>query len=270
MAKEGSLKLAGKVAMVTGGNRGMGKGLALGLAREGADVVISWLSHREEADAVVAEIRELGREALALKADMGKVAEIEALVTKAAERFGKIDILINNAAVYPACLFLDKTEEEVDHVLAVNLKGPFFCTQYVARDMAEKGIKGSVINISSGHSLLGLPIGTSDYAATKGGLNALTRVVGAELARYGIRVNCLIMGITKTPGMMQQKGLDMFEKYLLPTFPIPRFGEPADYVGLIVWLASDESSYSTCSCFTVDGGTTNVLLMPAPSEAQLL
>lgn len=267
MKKEREDKLAGKAAIVTGGNRGIGKGLALGLAREGADVALSWLSHREEAAAVVAEIRKMGRDAIAIQADMGKVADIEAMVATAVGRFGKIDILVNNAAVYPAHMFLSKTEEEVDRVLDVNLKGPFFCMQFVAKDMVKKGVKGSIINISSGHSVLGVPIGISDYAATKGGLNALTRAAGAELARYGIRVNCLILGLSRTPGMMQQQGMDMFEKYLLPAFPVPRFGEPEDYVGLLVWLASDESSYSTCACFTVDGGTTNVLLMPQPPAA---
>ena len=257
-------KLAGKTAIVTGGNRGIGRGLALGLAREGADVVFSWLSHPEEAEAVAAQIRGLGREAVTIQADMGKVADIEAMVATAVARFGKIDILVNNAAIYPAHMFLNKTAQEVDQVFAVNLRGPFFCMQYVAKNMVEQGVKGSIINISSGHSVLGMPIGISDYAATKGGLNALTRAVGAELAHYGIRVNCLIIGPTRTPGMMQQPGMDLFEKYLLPTFPVPRFGEPEDYVGLLVWLASDESNYSTCSCFTVDGGTTNALMFQPP------
>ncbi len=258
------MKLKGKAAIVTGGNRGIGKGLALGLAREGAEVALNWLNHREEADSVVAEIREMGREAMAIQGDMGKVADIENMVRKVSEQFGKIDILVNNAAIYPSKMFLDKTEEEVDRVFAVNLKGPFFCTQCVAKDMVKRSIKGSIINISSGHSLLGVPIGLSDYAATKGGLNTLTRVIGAELAHYGIRVNCMILGLSRTPGMMRQEGMDMFEKYLLSAFPVPRLGEPEDYIGLLVWLASDESSYSTCSCFTVDGGATNVLLMPRP------
>lgn len=260
-------RLEGKCAIVTGGNRGIGRGLALGLAREGADVALSWLSHQEEADAVVAEIRQIGRDAIAIKADMGRVPEIEAMAAHAVEHFGKIDILVNNAAVYPARAFLGKTEEEVDRVFAVNLKGPFFCTQFVAKDMVAKGVKGSIINISSGHSILGVPIGISDYASSKGGLNAMTRAVGAELARYGIRINALVLGLTRTPGMMEQQGMDMFEKYLLPTFPIPRLGEPEDYVGLLVWLASDESSYTTCASFAVDGGTTNVLLMPQPPAA---
>lgn len=189
MQKEKALKLAGKAAIITGGNRGIGKGLALGLARKGVGVALNWLSHREEADAVVAEIRELGRDAIATQSDMAKVADIDTMVATAAERFGKIDILVNNAAIYPAQMFLNKTEEEVDCVFAVNLKGPFSCMQYVANAMVKKGVRGSIINISSGHSVLGMPIGVSDYAATKGGLNALTRVVGAELAHYGIRVN---------------------------------------------------------------------------------
>lgn len=254
-------RLQGKVALITGAKQGVGKGLALGMAREGADVAILDV---EDAEATVAEIRALGSRAIAVRADVSKVAEIEAAVAQVTDQFGKIDVLVNNAAIYPPAPFLKKTEAEVDRVFAIDLKGPYFCTQFVARDMVKRQVKGSVINISSGHSMIGIPIGVTDYTAAKGGINAFTRGAGSELAPYGIRVNAILLGLTRTPGMLAQPGIDKFEAALLPLFPVPRLGEPEDYVGLVVWLASDESTFATCSCYAVDGGVTGAMPIPRP------
>jgi len=257
-------RLDGKVAIVTGAGRGTGKAYAIALAKEGAKVVGTVGKRVEELDATVKEIKKLGGEALAVKADVTKLGDIDAMVKKTVQQFGKIDILINNAGIYKSTPFLQKTEAEFDHILDVNLKGVYFCTQYVARHMVEKGIKGSIINISANQAILGVPVMQSDYTATKGGVNALTRALAAELAPNGIRVNTVGYGLTLTEGV-RDLGADVvkhLESMAADLFPLRRVGVPQDYVGLIVWLASDESSYCTASTFMVDGGIHAIQLMP--------
>ena len=263
------MKLEGKVAIVTGAARGNGKGFALGLAREGANVSIMDI-RGEEAEATAREIRGLGREAIVVVGGVTRLSDIETTVKQTTERFGKIDILVNNAGIYPPAPFLEKTETEVDLVFATNLKGPYFCTQYVAKYMANRGSKGSIINISSSHSFIGLPMGVVDYTATKGGLNALTRATAAELAPYGIRVNAIALGLTKTPGVEEMPipgGIEGLEKAISSSLLISRLAVPEDYVGLLVWLASEESSFCTGSTFIVDGGLVNSFVMPPPPSA---
>jgi NAD(P)-dependent dehydrogenase (short-subunit alcohol dehydrogenase family) len=255
-------KLTGKSAVVTGGGMGNGRAFALGLANEGADVAIFDMN-REAAENTAAEIKKLGPKALALQGDVSKPADIEKAVAEASRQFGKIDILVNNAGIYPSAPFLEKKEDEVDKVWAINLKGPFFFTQAVAKDMVNKGVKGSVINISSSHALLGMAIGMVDYSASKGGVNAMTRAAAAELSRYGIRVNAICLGLTRTPGTQALPGgLEPMEKLFTSILAIPRLAVPEDYVGLLVWLASDESGYCTGSHFVVDGGQVSCFIPP--------
>jgi NAD(P)-dependent dehydrogenase (short-subunit alcohol dehydrogenase family) len=249
-------KLDGKVAIVTGAGRGTGKAFAIGLAKEGAKVVGTVNKRIDEIDATINEIKKMGGQALAVKADVSVISDIEAMVKQATDRFGKIDILVNNAGIYKSAPFFQKTEADFDRVVAINLKGTFFCCQKVAQDMAARGIKGTIINISANQAILGVNVMQTDYTATKGGVNALTRALAAELAKYGIRVNTLAIGLTITEGVQDLgPGVVKHLREMASTiFPLKRVGDPQDFVGILNWLASDESSYCTASTFNVDGG----------------
>jgi NAD(P)-dependent dehydrogenase (short-subunit alcohol dehydrogenase family) len=249
-------RLDGKVAIVTGAGRGTGKAFAIGLAKEGAKVVGTVNKRIEELDETINEIKKMGGLALAVKADVTVISDLDAMVKQSTDKFGKIDILVNNAVIYKSAPFFQKTEEDFDRVVAVNLKGTFFSCQRVAKDMAARGVKGSIINISANQAILGVNVMQSDYTATKGGVNALTRALAAELAQYGIRVNTVAYGLTLTEGV-KELGAEVvkhLEGMASSIFPLKRVGVPADYVGLVNWLASDESSYCTASTFNVDGG----------------
>jgi len=257
-------RLEGKVAIITGAGRGTGKATALAFAREGAKVVGTVDRRTEELEATVKEIEKAGGEALAVKADVAKLSDIEAMVKQTTDKFGKIDILVNNAAIYKSTPFVNKTEADVDRTFAINLKGVFFCTQYVVKDMIARGIKGSIINISANQAVLGVPVMQTDYTATKGGINALTRALAAELAPHGIRLNTVGYGLTLTEGV-RDLGADVvkhLEAMASDLLPLGRVGKPEDYMGLLVWLASDESSYCTAATFMVDGGVHAIQLMP--------
>lgn len=256
-------KLEGKVAVVTGAGRGTGKAFAFAAAQEGAKVAVLVSRHIDEASAVAEKIEKLGGEAIALKCDVSKIEDIEKMVKTTVEKFGKIDILINNAGIYPIMPFLTCTEEDYDRVMGVNLKGVYFCCQYVVRQMIEKGIKGRIVNIASTQGFIGTPIGNSAYSGTKGGVIALTRALASELASYGIGVNSVALGMTRTEGLRDAGFEDQLEENLAPLTPVKRLAEPEDYVGPVIWLASDEGSFANGSCFLIDGGFANVIMTPA-------
>jgi NAD(P)-dependent dehydrogenase (short-subunit alcohol dehydrogenase family) len=255
-------KLEGKVAVVTGAGRGTGRAFALAMAQEGAKVAVLVSRHLDEAAAVVDEIRNAGGEAIALKCDVSKIKDVESMVEKTVEEFGKIDILVNNAGIYPIVPFLTCTEADYDRIMGVNLKGVYFCSQYVVRQMIEKGIKGKIVNIASTQGLIGTPIGNSAYSGSKGGVIALTRAFASELASYGIGVNSVALGMTRTAGLKDTGFETQLEESLAPLTPVKRLAEPEDYVGPVIWLASDEGSFATGSCFLVDGGFANVIMAP--------
>ena len=257
-------KLNGKVAIVTGAGRGTGKAFAIGLAKEGAKVVGTVNKRVEELDQTVNEIQKRGGQALAVKADVSAINDIDAMVKRTIDKFGRIDVLVNNAGIYKSAPFFQKTEEDFDRTVAVNLKGTFFCCQRVAKDMAGRGIKGSIINISANQAILGVNVMQTDYTATKGGVNALTRALAAELAQYGIRVNTVSYGLTLTEGV-KELGAEVvkhLEAMAGSMFPLKRVGMPEDYVALVNWLSSDESSYCTAATFNVDGGIHAIQLSP--------
>lgn len=256
-------KLEGKVAVITGAGRGTGRAFALAAAQEGAKVTLVFSRHIDEALAVAEKIEKLGGEAIALKCDVSRIEDIEKMVKKTVKKFGKIDILINNAGIYPIVPFLTCTEEDYDRVMGVNLKGVYFCCQYVVRQMIEKGIKGRIVNVASTQGLIGTPIGNSAYSATKGGVIALTRELASELAPYGIGVNSIALGMTRTEGLRDSGFENKLEESLVPLTPVKRLAEPDEYVGPVIWLASDEGSFATGSCFLVDGGFANVIMAPA-------
>ncbi len=245
------LNFSGKVALVTGGSRGLGKAMALALAARGADVIVT--SRKAAAcEEVAAEISAMGRQAMAFGCHVGHWGEIDGLVDAAYERFGHIDILINNAGMSPLYDKLSNvTEELFDKVIAVNLKGPFRLMALVGERMAA-GAGGAIINISSTASLNPSP-NSEPYGAAKAGLNALTR---SYAFAYGpqVRVNCIAAGPFLTD---ISKAWDMaaFEKNAQKNLALGRGGEPEEIVGAALYLASDAASFTTGTVIRVDGGT---------------
>ncbi len=245
-------RLDGKVAIVTGGSRGIGKAIALGLAEQGSRVALA--SRKQEAlDAVAEEIRQKGGESLALACHMGKPDQIKNLFDKVVETYGGVDILVNNAATNPYFgLFLDAPEEAWDKTLEVNLKGPFLMTQAAARIMMKKG-GGSIINVSSVGAFKANPM-QGIYGVTKAGMVNMTKTFAQELALAKVRVNAICPGLTETK--FSEVLIQTKEIYdlALERIPMKRHAQPSEIVGAALYLASDASSYVTGTCITVDGG----------------
>ena len=246
------LDLDGKVALVTGGSRGLGRAMCHGLAREGVKVALA-TRKLEACEAVAAEIAAQGGEALPLQADMGRMAELDALLDKVYAHFGRLDILINNAGMaQPYGGLSDVSEEIFDEVFAVNLKGPWYLASRAAPRMGETG-GGSIINVIS-VSAFETGKGIGFYSASKVGLKMLTQVMAQEWAAMGIRVNALAPGTYVTD--MLNKGLEIpgFEEASLQAVPMKRFADPEEIVGSVLYLASHASSYTTGQALIADGG----------------
>ncbi|HEY8450401.1 MAG TPA: 3-oxoacyl-ACP reductase family protein [Bacillota bacterium] len=250
-----SFRLDGKVAIVTGGSKGIGRGLAEVLARAGAAVAVS-SRHLEQAEAAAAELRALGAEALALRADVKQRADVEAMVQAVRERFGRIDVLVNNAGTVVAKPALDLTEEDWDHVLDTNLKGAFLCSQAAGRVMIEQG-GGSIINIASIMGAVG-DVALAAYCASKGGVVLLTKALAAEWARHGVRVNAIGPGYIKTDFNREALKDERILDRILRKTPLRRLCTIEDLAGTCLLLASDAGSYITGQTFYIDGGWTAV------------
>ena len=248
------MKLKDRIAMVTGGGTGIGRAIALGFAREGARVIIAQ-RHLEVAQKTAEEIRNSGGDSLALKMDLTKTQQVQEAVRQAVEKFGRIEILVNNSATYPATPFLEITEEEWLRVIDVNLNGVFRLTQLVAKDMVERRY-GKIINVVSGQGLLGLPL-MSHYSAAKGGLISLTRALAAELSPHGINVNAFSPGLTHTPLVEEVIPKEFYDAWG-KAMALGRCGVPEDYVGIAILLASEEGNFITGETIAVDGGYANV------------
>lgn len=246
-------KLDGKVAVVTGGSRGFGKAMALALADAGADVVVAART-KSALDEVAAEIEGKGRKALAVGTDMLDKASIENMADKAFEKFGKIDILINNAGLGDTRPFLKLSEEQWDTILNINLKGYFFATQAVGKYMV-KAKSGRIINISSAMGTA--PLGfMSPYAASKGGINAMTKSLAQEWAGLGITVNAIAPSYFATDINENSMKDENISKLIMSKTPVRRWGQVEELVGIVIYLASDASSYMTGSIIPLDGGWT--------------
>jgi 3-oxoacyl-[acyl-carrier protein] reductase len=247
-------RLHGKVALVTGGSRSIGAAIAVGFAKEGARVAFSYHANEAEALKVVAQINEAGGEALAIRADVAAKAEVDQMARTAVDAFGRVDILVNNAAVLKRTPFLEITEDEWDWILSVNLKGYFLCSQAIARYMVEQR-SGVIINMSSASEVLA-GINLTHYCVAKGGVKLLTRQLALELAPYGIRANAIAPGLIETDMNRADIADPDFRTYRLNMIPLGIIGVPEDVVGAAVFLASDESRMSTGATVFLDGGQT--------------
>jgi len=245
--------LRDKVALITGASRGIGEATAVGLAQAGADLAI--VSRKlPDLEKVAEGIKKLGRKCLPVQAHLGKVEEINQLVKRVLEEFGKIDILVNNAATNPTMAqAIDVDERAWDSIMNLNLKGLFFLSQAVARAMREKG-GGKIINVSSVAGITPdlLPL----YSISKAGVNMVTKVMAQQWAQYNIRVNAIAPGLTKTRfSEALWKNPDILKMAMFKT-PMKRPAEPEEMVGAIIYLASDASSYVTGQIIPIDGGIT--------------
>ena len=246
--------LKNKVAIVTGARRGMGRTHALKMAQEGVKVVVSDISE-EDCQKVVEEIKKAGGKAMAVKCDVSKKKEVEGLVKKTVDKFGKVDILVNNAGICQFKPFLDLTEEEWDRTLNINLKGYFLCAQAAAKEMVKQK-SGVIINIASvamGQVGVGIP-NIVHYCASKGGVVGMTEALAVELAPYNIRVNAISPGMIETPMIDPIKKDPKVAEAMLDRVPMKRVGKSEEVSNLVLFLASDKSSYMTGSTVVIDGG----------------
>jgi glucose 1-dehydrogenase len=246
-------RLFGKSAAITGGDQGIGRAIAERLAQDGADIAICFRSNQAGAQEVVDEIKELGRQAIAVQCDVGKISDGQHFIAEAARQLGKIDILVNNAGLERRADFWDVTEQDFDAVLNVNLKGLFFITQAFALHRLQAKAGGKIINISSVHEELPFPHFAS-YCASKGGLKMLTRTLSIELAPLGLTINSIAPGAIETPINKSLLNDPSKLQALLQNIPLGRLGKPADVASLASFLASEESDYVTGTTFFVDGG----------------
>ncbi|MGH7953693.1 MAG: SDR family NAD(P)-dependent oxidoreductase [Limisphaerales bacterium] len=247
------MSLKGKVAIVTGGNSGIGMAIALELARQGANIVIDYVVHPEANEALEKQILALKDKVIAVKADVSQVAELQNLFAAAVKEFGRVDIMVNNAGVETRTSILNTTEQQYEKVLAINLKSAFFGTQLAAQQMIKQGGGGRIINISSVHEDWPMP-GNTAYCLSKGGMRMLTRTAGVELAPHNILVVGVGPGAVATPINLSTMNDPMLLKKLDSAIPLGRMAKPEEIASLVAFLAGDGASYMTATTIFADGG----------------
>jgi NAD(P)-dependent dehydrogenase (short-subunit alcohol dehydrogenase family) len=247
------VKLKGKVALVTGASRGIGRGIAEVFAEEGADVAVNYTASAEKAEEVAKWIRGKGRRAITVKADVAKRADVESMFDKVAKELGPVDILVNNAGIETIVPFLELTDEQWTRLVDVNLRGAWLCSQVLCRRLIPDKRKGVIVHIGSIQAAKVLP-GRTHYAPTKLGLEALTRNMAAEMTPLGVRVNCVHPGLIDTD-MTEwvMKRPDLLPG-ILAQISLGRAGEPREIGTVVAFFASDEASYLTGQSIHVDGG----------------
>jgi NAD(P)-dependent dehydrogenase (short-subunit alcohol dehydrogenase family) len=247
------MRLAGKAVLVTGAQQGIGRAIAITCAAAGADVGVNWLDDEPAAREVAAAIVAHGRRAVTIQADMAKLDEVRGMVAAVVAEFGAIDVLVNNAGVFPRVDFLAMTEADWDFVHDVNLKGAAFCAQAAAQAMVAAGQPGVIINVTSGAAFRGSPHGVH-YVASKGGVVSLTRQMALELAPHRIRVNAVAPGLTDTAqpryGSTEEEIAEMAARN-----PLGRIAEPEDIARAALFLASDDAGFVTGHTLHVNGGS---------------
>ena len=251
------MRLPDKKAIVTGAGTGIGAGIAVELARQGADVLINYAHSQEGAQEVARQVEACGRRAIVCKADVSRADEIEAMVETAWQAFGRIDILVNNTGITRFLDFFVLTEADWDQILDTNLKGMFICSQAVARHMRRTG-GGAIVNLGSVHGRTTVP-DLVPYAASKGGIEGLTRAMALGLAPYNIRVNAVAPGLIEVDRIRRDPLYD--REMRAKQIPLGRVGQPEDVARVVVFFASDDSRYVTSQVLFADGGMTSKLSM---------
>ncbi|MBW1850488.1 MAG: 3-oxoacyl-ACP reductase FabG [Deltaproteobacteria bacterium] len=246
------MRLKDKVAVVTGAGRGIGRAVALAFAREGADVLVNYVSNSQAADETVAEIEKIGRKAVSVKADVASTADAQNMIETAVEKLGGLDILVNNAGVSIPAMLLKMTEEQWDRVIDIHLKGTFTCTQAAARHMKEQK-SGKIINMISTAGLFGTT-GQINYASAKAGIIGFTKSASRELGRYNINVNAISSGIINTDMTHKLQTDPKLNEIYTQRIQLGRFGDPDEVAYGFVFLASSEASYITGQILPIDGG----------------
>jgi len=247
------MRLHGKVAIVTGGNTGIGKAVVLALAERGANVVIDYVANPDATSDLEKQVVALGDQAIGVKADVSKVEEVQGLVDKAVEAFGRLDVMVNNAGIETRSSILDTTEAQYDRVLDINLKSAFFGTQVAAKQMIKQGSGGRIINMTSVHEDWPMP-GNTAYCLSKGGMRMLTRTAGVELGPHGISVLGIVPGAVATPINAETMADPGKMAVLDAAIPLGRMAEPEEIGAVVAFLADEGASYVTATTIFVDGG----------------
>jgi glucose 1-dehydrogenase len=247
------MNLKGKVAIVTGGNSGIGLAIVLELAKQGANIVIDYVVHPEATEVLAQQVRALGDCAIGVKADVSQVADLQNLIATAVKEFGRVDIMVNNAGVETRTSVLDTTEAQYEKVLNINLKSAFFGTQLAALQMIKQGGGGRIINITSVHEDWPMP-GNTAYCVSKGGMRMLTRTAGVELAPHNILVVGVGPGAVATPINTSTMQDPTLLQKLNNAIPLGRMARPEEIASLVAFLAGDGASYMTATTIFADGG----------------
>ena len=247
------MSLKGKVAIVTGGNSGIGQAIVLELARQHANVVIDYVCHPEATEALEQQVGKLGDQSLGVEADVSKVAGLQRLADTAVSSFGRVDIMVNNAGVETRTSTLDTTEDQYDKVMAINLKSAFFGTQIAAKQMIKQGAGGRIINISSVHEDWPMP-GNTPYCLSKGGMRMLTRTAGVELAKHNILVVGVAPGAVSTPINVGTMNDPVKLTQLDTAIPLQRMARPEEIASVVGFVAGEGASYLTATTIFADGG----------------
>ncbi len=247
------MKLQGKVGIVTGAGTGIGQGIALAFARAGASVVVDYVGNASISQDTIDQVTKMGGKAIGIDADVTNPKDVDSLVQQTVAKFGKLDIFVNNAGIEKKFAFVDFPLDEWQKIMAVNLTGPFICSQAAAKQMIAQGNGGRIINISSVHEDLPMPT-NSPYCASKGGLRMFMRTIAVELAPHKITVSNIGPGAIYTPIDKDVESDAKLNDEILNEIPLHRWGKPEEVGELAVYLASDDASYVTGSTHFIDGG----------------
>ena len=247
------MELEGKVGLVTGGTSGIGRETAVLFAKAGAKVVVA--GRRElEGKQTIELVRAAGGDGMFVKADVSKASDVETLIQKAVERFGRLDVAFNNAGIEGVLApIIRQFEEDFDRTIAINLKGVWLCLKYEIRQMLKQGGGGAIVNMASIIGLVGT-VGAAAYSASKHGVMGLTKTAALENAKSGIRINAVCPGFTETPMADRIFRIPEVHKFILSCHPIGRFGSPAEVAEAVVWMCSDRASFMTGQSLVLDGG----------------